>query len=36
VERYVDVLLSVPSRSVVEKYVDVLVEISLEFPGEYK
>eukprot|EP00347_Sterkiella_histriomuscorum_P023855 403333152 len=36
VDKYILVILSAPSTSIVEKYVDVLVEICLRFPIDYK
>lgn len=36
VQKYVDVILAAPSKSVVYRFVDVLVEVALEFPVENK
>lgn len=34
--KYIAVILDAPSRSVVDKFVDVLVKFSLNFPPQYK
>jgi len=36
VDKYINVILSAPQKSIVNKFVDAAVEFCMRFPVEYK
>jgi len=36
IDKYINVILSAPQKSIVNKFVDATVEFCLRFPVEYK